>query len=112
MAHCKLIALTTPIAGKEQEYHDWYNNVHIPEIVNGLGLQGAQRYELVAKMIGADTNTFLAIYDVETDDPDGFMGRMGAFAQSGGMTPGTATDQAAGYSSFFKAIGDRYEPAA
>lgn len=110
MAHCKLIALTTPIAGKEQEYHDWYNNVHIPEIVNGLGLQGAQRYELVAKMIGADTNTFLAIYDVETDDPEGFMGRMGEFAMSGKMTPGTATDQAAGYSAFFKAIGDRYEP--
>ena len=112
MAHCKLIALTTPIAGKEQEYHDWYNNVHLPELVNGLGLQGAQRFELVARMMGSDTNQFMAIYDVETDDPEGFMGKMAEFAMSGKMTPGNATDQAAGYTAFFKAIGDRLEPSA
>ncbi len=111
MTQCKLIALTSPIAGREQDYHEWYNNVHLPELVNGLGLQGAQRYELVAKMIGADTNQFLAIYDVETDDPDGFMGRMGAFAQSGGMTVSDTTEPA-GYSAFFRAIGDRLEPSA
>jgi hypothetical protein len=109
MTSCKLIALTNPVPGKEAEYHDWYNNVHLPELVNGLGLQGAQRFELVAKMMGADTNQFMAIYDVETDDPEAFMAKMGAFAQSGGMTPSTATDQAAGYTAFFKAIGDRLE---
>ncbi|MES2572301.1 MAG: thrombospondin type 3 repeat-containing protein, partial [Verrucomicrobiota bacterium] len=38
MPLCKLIALTTPVAGREQDYHDWYNNVHLPELVNGLGL--------------------------------------------------------------------------
>jgi hypothetical protein len=112
MTQCKLIALTTPIAGREQDYHDWYNNVHLPELVNGLGLQGAQRFELVTRMMGADTNTFMAIYDVETDDPEGFMAKMGAFAQSGKMTPGTATDSAAGYTAFFRAIGDRLEPSA
>jgi hypothetical protein len=112
MTHCKLIALTTPIPGKEQEYHDWYNNVHLPEIVNGLGMQGAQRFELVARMMGSDTNTFLAIYDLETDEPESFMAKMGAFAQSGKMTPGTATDSAAGYTAFFRAIGDYLEPSA
>ncbi|MCB2049203.1 MAG: hypothetical protein KDE32_13415 [Novosphingobium sp.] len=111
MTQCKLIALTTPLPGREQEYHDWYNNVHLPELVNGLGLQGAQRYELVAKMIGADTNQYLAIYDVETDDPEGFMARMGEFAGSGGMTPSDSTSDA-GYSAFFRAIGDRLEPSA
>ena len=112
MAQCKLIALTTPIAGKEQEYHDWYNNVHLPELVNGLGLKGAQRFELVTKIQGADTNQYLALYDVETDDPASFMAKMGEFAMSGKMTPGTATDSAAGYTAFFQAIGDRLEPSA
>jgi hypothetical protein len=111
MAQCKLIALTTPIPGREQNYHDWYNNVHLPEIVNGMGCQGAQRFELVAKMIGTDANQFLAIYDIETDDPEGFMAKMGAFAQSGGMTPSDSTGDA-GYSAFFRAIGDRLEPSA
>ena len=44
------------------------------------------------------------------NDPEGFMGKMAEFAMSGKMTPGTATDQAPGYTAFFKAIGDRYEP--
>lgn len=112
MPHCKLIALTTPKPGREQDYHDWYNDVHLPELVNGLGLQGAQRFELVTKMQGADTNQYMAIYDVETDDPEGFMAKMGAFAQSGQMTPGDATDSAAGYTAFFRAIGDRLTPSA
>lgn len=111
MPHCKLIALTTPKAGREQDYHDWYNNVHLPELVNGLGLQGAQRFELVTKMQGADTNQYLAIYDVETDDPEGFMAKMGAFAQSGKMTHSDASDAAVGYTAFFRAIGDRLTPA-
>ncbi len=110
MPQCKLIALTTPKPGREQDYHHWYNTVHLPELVNGLGLQGAQRFELVTKLQGADTNQFMAIYDVETDDPEGFMAKMGAFAQSGKMTPGDATESAAGYTAFFRAIGDRLTP--
>ena len=112
MTLCKLVALTTPLPGKEDEYHDWYNNVHLPELVNGLGMLGASRYELVAKMSGADANTYLAIYDVETDDPAGFLGKVGAFAQSGGMTMSDSQDPAAGYTAFFKALGDRFEPSA
>jgi hypothetical protein len=112
MAQCMLVALTTPLPGHEQDYHDWYNNVHLPELVDGLGLRGAQRFELVTKVQGADTNQYMAIYDVETDDPEGFMAKMGAFAQSGKLTPGDATDSAVGYTAFFRAIGDRLEPSA
>lgn len=111
MTLCKLIALTTPIAGREQEYHDWYNNVHLPELVNGLGLLGAQRFELVAKLQGADTNPYLAMYDVETDDPAEFLAKMGEMAKSGKLTPGTATDSAPGFTAFYRAIGERLEPA-
>lgn len=112
MPLCKLIALTTPLPGREQEYHDWYNNVHLPELVNGLGLLGAQRFELVTKMGGADTNPYLAIYDIETDDPADFLARMGELARSGKMTPGNFTDSAAGYTALFRAIGERLEPVA
>ena len=108
MTLCKLVALTTPLPGREQDYHDWYNDVH--ELVNGLGMQGAQRFELVAKMQGADTNQYLAIYDVETDDPAGFLAKMGELAQSGGMTMTDSQDMAVGYTAFFRAIGDRLEP--
>jgi hypothetical protein len=112
MPLCKLIALTTPVEGKEAEFNDWYNNIHLPEIVNGLGMKGAQRFKLVTRMMGADTNSYMALYDIELDDPSSFMAQMGEFAMSGKMTPSTASDQAVGYTAFYQAIGDYLEPAA
>ena len=39
--------------------------------------QGAQRFQLVAKMMGADENQYLAIYDAESDNPGALMAAMG-----------------------------------
>ena len=110
MPQCKLIALTTPLPGREGDYHEWYNNVHLPELVNQFGMLGAQRYELVAKLIGADANQFLAIYDIETDDPGALLGQMGAAAQSGSMTPSDASDMGTTYTALFSEYGPRCEP--
>ena len=109
MAKCKLIALTTPLPGKEAEFHDWYQNKHLPELV-ALGMQGAQRYKLVTKMIGADTNQWLAIYDIECDDPMAFLGAMGEAAASGKMTPPTTQDMATTYTALFTEHGERVVP--
>ncbi len=110
MAKLKLIALTTPLPGKEDEFHDWYQNAHLPELVNGLGMEGAQRYELVAKMAGADDNKYLAIYDIEADDPGAFMAKMGELAQSGNMTPPSFQDMATTYTALFTELGERVTP--
>ena len=56
---------------KESEYNEWYNNTHLPDVLETPGLVRATRYE--------NTNTgegqakFLAIYEVETDDIEGYM---------------------------------------
>ena len=106
MAKCKLIALTTPLPGKEEEYHDWYQNTHLKEVISVPGFQGAQRFQLVAKLMGADPNTYLAIYDAEVDDPGKLLADMGAFAQSGKMSPPTTQDMATTYTAFFVECGD------
>jgi hypothetical protein len=110
MPKMKLIALTTPLPGKEEEFHDWYNNTHLPELVNGLGMKGAARYQLVAKLMGADENPYLAIYDIEADDPGAFMAKMGEFAQSGKMTPATTQDMATTYTAMFVEMGVECKP--
>lgn len=106
MAKCKLVALTTPLPGKEAEFNDWYQNTHLPEIIAIPGFQGAQRFKLVAKMMGADDNQYLAIYDAESDDPGALMAAMGAMAQSGKMTPPIYQDMATTYTSLFVECGD------
>ena len=109
MAKFKLIALTTPAAGKEAEFHNWYQNVHLPELCALPGLDSAQRYQLVAKLMGSDTNQWLAIYDIEADDPMAFMGAMGEAATSGKLTQSDASDMATTYTAFFSEYGERVE---
>jgi hypothetical protein len=40
------LAFTDPAPGREDEYHDWYLNTHIPEVLESLAWTDAQRYEL------------------------------------------------------------------
>jgi hypothetical protein len=112
MAKFKLIALTTPVAGKEEEFHAWYQNQHLPELVAFPGMKGAQRYKLTAKLVGSDSNPWLAIYDIETDDPFAFLGAVGQAAASGKLTQSDASNMATTYTALFEEHGERVVPKA
>jgi len=58
-------------AAKEKEFDDWYNDVHLPDVLETPGFIGATRYENSAPKEGEAK--FLALYEIETDDIDGFM---------------------------------------
>ena len=107
MPKFKLVALSTPVAGKEDEFHDWYQNVHLPQIVALPGGKGAQRYKLVTKLMGSEPNQFLAIYDIECDDATAFLGAMGQAAADGKMTQTESNDKGTVYAALFEELGDR-----
>ncbi len=106
MAKCRLVALTNPLPGKEEEYNHWYQNVHLPEVIGLPGGIQAQRFKLVAKLMGSDANQNLAIYEFEMENPGDLMANFGAAAQAGKMTPGTAQDMATCYTALFVENGD------
>lgn len=54
-----------------KEFHDWYNNVHIPDILLTPGFISATRWELEEG--AADKGSFLALYEIETDDIKSFL---------------------------------------
>ena len=110
MPKMKLVALTRPQPGREEEYHEWYNTKHLPELVNKLGMDGAQRYKLVAKLMGNDPNEYLAIYDFEVDDPMAFLAAVGEKSQSGELTQSDAQDFGTCYTALFTEYGDRVLP--
>jgi hypothetical protein len=56
---------------KEVEYNDWYNNVHLPDVLETPGVVRATRYENTNPAEGEAK--FIAIYEIETDDIDAFM---------------------------------------
>ncbi|CAN5789084.1 hypothetical protein BH09PSE5_BH09PSE5_38550 [soil metagenome] len=48
------------------EYHDWYNGMHIPDILITPGFVSARRYRIPAFQDGR--GEYLALYEIESDD--------------------------------------------
>jgi hypothetical protein len=73
---------------------------------------GAQRYKLTAKLAGSDSNPWLAVYDLETDDPMSFLGALGEAASAGKLTQSDSSDMATTCSALFEEYGERVLPRA
>ena len=48
----------------EDEWNEWYNNVHIPDLLECPGWYSARRYESVA---GASVPKYATLYEVEDE---------------------------------------------
>ena len=69
MARSIFVVQTNAEAGRDDEFNDWYSNVHIPEILALPGFVGAQRF-LLARIPGdaaseAYAYQYLTIYEVD-----------------------------------------------
>ena len=70
----KVIMTECVDSSKVREFHDWYNNTHVPDILNTGLFHTAYRFE-VATPIGtpemplAGGGKFLALYETDSDDP-------------------------------------------
>jgi len=70
MGKYKLVVLSDAVEGREEEFNDWYSNQHLGDIVDIPGFASAQRLKLKSVQIGHFKNKYLAIYEMDTDDPD------------------------------------------
>jgi hypothetical protein len=106
MPKFKMIALTNPVEGREEEYNDWYQNVHLPEIVSYKGMVSARRYKVAAPLQAPVSYGYLAIYDIDTDDLGGMLQRIGGDSAAGKNTMTDASDNANAYTVIFNEFGD------
>ncbi len=51
---------------REKEFNDWYNKIHLPDILETPGFVRAVRYENTNPAEGQ--GKFIAMYEIETDD--------------------------------------------
>ena len=70
MRRFKLLVFSEPFEGREDEFNEWYTGRHLDDICALGGFTAAQRFTIHSVSMGATLNKYLAIYDVETDDPD------------------------------------------
>ncbi len=55
---------------REAEYNEWYNNIHLPDVMETPGFVRATRYENTETAEGQAK--FIALYEIETDDLEAF----------------------------------------
>ncbi|MEY2925677.1 MAG: hypothetical protein RL367_154 [Pseudomonadota bacterium] len=107
MPKFKMVALTRAVEGREDEFNDWYQNYHLPEICAIPGVLGAQRFKQAIALQGGDDRNYLAIYDIEADDVASVLGAIGKAGAEGKMTPSDAADRAGAYTVVFGEHGER-----
>jgi len=52
---------------REKEFNEWYDNTHVPDVLETPGFVGCTRYEMIGDP-GPGQGKFLAVYEVESDD--------------------------------------------
>ena len=76
MKKFKLLVLSNPREARDQEYNDWYTKRHLAEVVSVPGFVSAQRFKLTDPMGYPHDHRYLAIYEIESDDPKAVMDEM------------------------------------
>lgn len=56
---------------REDEFKNWYDNVHIPDVLETEGYLNAARYEITEAVRGQ--GKYVAVYEIETDDLEAMM---------------------------------------
>ena len=80
MAKYIMMVRSNPVAGREDEYNDWYSNRHLQDVVGVPGFRSAERFKLQIPMIGDHKYRYLALYDMDraTDaEREAFLDRVG-----------------------------------
>jgi len=79
--------MTNPVAGREDEYNDWYQHTHLPQLMQLPGFVAAQRYRTVATLgEGEHPYKYMAEYEIETDDVQAAIGELMRASAEGRIT--------------------------
>ncbi len=88
MPRAVLLAFTAPKThAQTDEYNDWYDNVHLDDVLAVPGVLSAARYRLSDEQFPADDAPapYVAIYEIEADDLSAIGHEMDAAHQRGDM---------------------------
>lgn len=87
MANHVFVVFTNPVEGKETTYNDWYDNRHLPDVLDVPGFVSAQRLRLsdTQRAAGPFPWRYLALYEIETDDLAGTLATLGARSGTSAM---------------------------
>jgi len=91
-----LLVFTKPVEGREAEYNEWYDAVHLRDVGMIAGVASARRYEIASpEHAGAESpHRYLAIYEIDVD-PQLVIGELQTRYGTDRMTASPALDTSA-----------------
>lgn len=64
----KMLVLSNPVVGREDEFNTWYNEQHLGDVVKIPGFVSAQRFKLVIPLC-ENPWQYCAVYEIEAESP-------------------------------------------
>jgi len=108
MSRYILVVESAPTKGADAEYNDWYNNTHLGEVLQIKGFTAAQRFAARGEPVaGKSSHPYLAIYEMETDDPQGVLDALGAGVRNGSIHMSDAIDTGNVSAVLFEPVSER-----
>lgn len=92
MPNYKMIVMSRPAAGREDEYNAWYQNVHLGELVALPGFKSARRFRYARSLVEGEAYPYMSIYEIETDDIDAVLNTLRGAAERGVLTMSDSID--------------------
>lgn len=106
MSVCKLVVLSRPVEGRDDEYNDWYTNQHLRDVLKVPGFASAQRFKIKGEPVAGEPWEYLAVYEIDHEDPQVVLADLGK--RAGGeqmpMSPALASEL---YCVLYEAITDK-----
>ena len=104
----RLVVFSEATEGREDEYNQWYNEVHLKDVLSVEGFVAAQRFELSPAQLSdasAAPARFLAIYEIEAESLEAALAKLQAGAER--MDMSDAIDLSRSEAFAYSAICDR-----
>lgn len=92
MAKYLLVVPSNAKEGRDEEYNAWYDNVHLAELLTIPGVVSGRRFDAAPQSPSAPPQPYLAIYELEVEDPSTIVAEITRRAGSGEMTMNDALD--------------------
>lgn len=81
MSRFEFLVLTSPVEGREADFNQWYDTLHLPDVLDVPGFVSARRFRIMESRC-APTDLprwrYAAIYQMEHDDPQAVLADMRA----------------------------------
>ena len=65
-----ILVLTEPTEGQTEAFDDYYENIHLDEVLQTTGWKSAQRFRLAAEAGEGSPLPYLAVYEAEADSAE------------------------------------------